>query len=85
MSQISLLASLARRSSGLASRQYRLVDHQGAPHPILDDLYDSIDAAWNEAVVWWGQNSGQAPEPVGIGIEVSTANGGWRTLRPPGC
>ena len=31
-------------------RQFRLVDHQGAPHPVLDDLYESLDAAWGEAM-----------------------------------
>jgi hypothetical protein len=73
-----------RASSG---RLYRLVDQQGAPHPVLDSLYDSLDAAWTEAVHWWGVNvssvSGRI-EPVGIGIEVSTGAGCWRTLRYPG-
>ncbi|MEB3335050.1 MAG: hypothetical protein VKP70_08700 [Cyanobacteriota bacterium] len=62
-------------------RAYRLVDAQGEPHPVLDDLYDSLDAAWAEAVGWWDQE-GQGP--VGIGVEVSTTNGGWRTIRYPG-
>ena len=31
-------------------RIYRLVDRQGAPHPVLDDLYESLDAAWSEAI-----------------------------------
>ena len=33
-------------------RQFRLVDNQGAPHPVLDDLYESLDAAWGEALDW---------------------------------
>lgn len=66
---------------------YRLIDHRGAPHPVLDDLYDSLDAAWSDALGWWNQNvsslSGRI-EPMGIGVEVSTASGSWRTLRYPG-
>lgn len=66
-------------------RQYRLVDRQGAPHPVLDDLYESLDAAWSEAVGWWQEHCGSSQEPVEIGVEVSTASGDWRTLRFPGC
>ena len=65
-------------------RHYRLVDRQGAPHPVLDDLYDSLDAAWTEAISWWQQHMGPGQEPVEIGVEVSTASGNWRTLRHPG-
>jgi hypothetical protein len=66
-------------------RHYRLVDCQGAPHPVLDDLYDSLDAAWSEAMGWWQEHSGGNQDPVEIGVEVSTASGNWRTLRFPGC
>ena len=65
-------------------RLYRLVDQQGSPHPVLDDLYDSLDAAWDEARRWWQEHCDHDREPVGIGIEVSTACGSWRTLRYPG-
>lgn len=65
-------------------RQFRLVDSQGAPHPVLDDLYESLDAAWGEALDWWQSHSGSKPGPVEIGVEVSTASGDWRTLRYPG-
>jgi hypothetical protein len=67
--------------------QYRLIDHRGVPHPVLDDLYDSIDAAWSDARSWWEQTIGgrpEGPEPMAIGIEVSTASGNWRTVRHPG-
>lgn len=63
-------------------RQYRLVDREGAPHPVLDDLYESLDAAWSEAVGWWQQQVGPA-RPMEIGVEVSTQSGAWRTLRHP--
>ena len=66
-------------------RHYRLVDRQGAPHPVLDDLYESLDAAWSEAMGWWQYHYGSSQEPVDIGVEVSTASGDWRTLRFPGC
>ncbi|MEY3463968.1 MAG: hypothetical protein RLZZ468_1746 [Cyanobacteriota bacterium] len=65
-------------------RHYRLVDRQGSPHPVLDDLYDSLDAAWAEAQAWWQQHMGPGQEPVEIGVEVSTSSGNWRTLRHPG-
>jgi hypothetical protein len=65
------------------NRRFRLVDGQGAPHPVLDDHYDSLEAAWGEAMNWW-QESGAASGPVAIGVEVSTASGSWRTLRHPG-
>jgi hypothetical protein len=51
---------------------------------VLDDLYDSLDAAWTEAISWWQQHMGPGQEPVEIGVEVSTASGNWRTLRHPG-
>ena len=77
-------AAQPTKRAGLHQRHYRLVDRQGQPHPVLDDLYDSLDAAWSEAMVWWQQQFGGAQEPVEIGVEVSTASGDWRTLRFPG-
>ena len=65
-------------------RQYRLVDREGAPHPVLDDLYESLDAACSEAAAWWQQQFGNSTGPMEIGVEVSTSSGGWRTLRYPG-
>ena len=65
-------------------RQYRLVDREGAPHPVLDDLYESLDAAWSEAVAWWHDQFGASAGPMEIGVEVSTVCGSWRTLRHPG-
>jgi hypothetical protein len=51
---------------------------------VLDDLYDSPDAAWAEAQRWWCEY-GREGEPMQIGMEVSTSSGDWRTLRPPSC
>ena len=33
------------------SRRFRLVDDQGAPHPVLDDHYETLEAAWGEALL----------------------------------
>ena len=65
-------------------RVYRIVDQQGEPHPVLDDLYDTLEAAWTEGLAWWRLQSGSGSEPIGIGVEVSTSCGSWRTLRHPG-
>lgn len=87
-----VVSSLPISRSGLASppaarhqapRLYRLVDAQGEPHPVLDDLYDSLEIAWSEAISWW-QECCAGDGPVGIGVEVRTGSGDWRTLRHPG-
>lgn len=65
-------------------RLYRLVDQQCAPHPVLDDYFESMDAAWEAALDWWTEQVGSTEEPIGIGVEVSTPRGDWRTLRYPG-
>lgn len=82
-SSFSAGGSPAHAAGPALSRFYRLVDDQGAPHPVLDDLYESLEAAWGEALSWW-QESGTAAGPVAIGVEVSTASGSWRTVRHPG-
>jgi hypothetical protein len=84
-----IAASMANEMASLQTaahvRHYRLVDGHGSPHPVLDDLYESLDAAWSEAISWWHDHMGPGQEPVEIGVEVSTASGSWRTLRHPGC
>ena len=71
-------------SSFLAQRRmYRLVDAQGHPHPVLDDLYETHEGAWAEAVRWWCLQVSSSQEAIGIGVEVSTSNGEWRTIRHP--
>lgn len=67
----------------LVKRVYRLVDGQGNPHPVLDDHYETHEAAWAEAVCWWHLQNPSSQDAIGIGVEVSTANGGWRTIRLP--
>jgi hypothetical protein len=67
-----------------ATRAYRLIDAFLQPHPHLDGLYDSIEEAIGDAVGWL---DGLDPEPdasqASIGLEVSTSNGDWRTIRRP--
>ncbi len=66
-------------------RRYRLVDHHGQPHLELDEHFDSSEEAWTFATRWWQQRR-PADDPdaqIGLGLEVSTERGGWRTLRHP--
>jgi hypothetical protein len=80
-----LAASLPTRSSQQPPR-YRLVDHHGQPHLELDEHFDSIEEAWSFATHWWQQQQQPTAEPptqVGLGLEVSTESGSWRTLRHP--
>jgi hypothetical protein len=77
-------ATPPRSARAAGPRLYRLVDQHGEPHPILDDLYDSLEAAWSEAIQWWKEQVGAEHTVIGIGVEVSTASGDWRTLRHPG-
>ncbi len=65
-----------------ATRAYRLIDAFLQPHPHLDGIYDSIEEAIGDAVGWLDglePDAGQAS----IGLEVSTGNGDWRTIRKP--
>jgi hypothetical protein len=77
------MASATPSSQATGTRLYRLVDPQGAPHPVLDDLYDSLEAAWADARSWWQSETGGDPDPLEIGVEVSTGSGAWRSLRAP--
>jgi|GEM_PF-362155 hypothetical protein len=75
---------MARRQlAALACRTYRLTDLNGESHPVLDDLYDSFESAWNDALSWWTNHGHTAQEAVPIGVEVSTPRGNWRTLQYP--
>jgi hypothetical protein len=75
-------------SSSPLQRRYRLVDQQGLPHPELDEQFESMEEAWAFACHWWhntGENEDSAlgERPIGLGVEVSTDSGNWRTLRHP--
>ena len=64
--------------AGLIGAQQNTVANAGRFHVAR------VEAAWLEAVSWWREEVGGAHEPVGIGVEVSTASGDWRTVRHPG-
>ena len=77
-----------------SSRVYRLLDGQGLPHPELDDLFESWEAA-QEAALLWCEAKGLIPQLADacviqtvvaqqFGVEVSTLKGDWRTLRHAG-
>ncbi len=60
---------------------YRLVGTDGNPHPVLDTPYDSFDAAIGAAKDWSSRQNSSENIDFTIGIEVSTSNGSWRTVR----
>ena len=63
---------------------YRLVALDGSPHPVLDAPYESIDAAEAAAQRWCsGQGRDVSIEQRGIGLEVQTSCGAWRTIGYP--
>ena len=69
---------------GFRRRLYRLVGLDGSPHPVLDAPYESIDSAMAAAMSWCdGQGSKCSVRDRGIGVEVLTANGCWRTVCYP--
>lgn len=85
---------LAFSSVDGACRVYRLTDGRGLPHAVLDECFESLDAA-HEAALHWIEHQ-QLVEPGAaaaqlqatlcqhFGIEVSTPSGDWRTLRHAG-
>lgn len=63
---------------------YRLVSLDGSPHPVLDAPYESIAAAEAAASRWCeGQGRSRSVCERGIGLEVQTSCGEWRTLGYP--
>tara|TARA_Y100001968_G_scaffold331652_1_gene386995 strand:+ start:492 stop:734 length:243 start_codon:yes stop_codon:yes gene_type:complete len=63
---------------------YRLVGLDGAPHPVLDAPYESIEAALAAAKTWCtGQGLNCSLSKRAIGVEVMTHSGSWRTVRYP--
>lgn len=63
-------------------RSYRLIDACCEPHPYLDDHYPSLDEALGDAIHWLQRSTPEAEQNL-IGVEVSSANGDWRTCRLP--
>jgi hypothetical protein len=76
------LSSQRLKSRHQANRAYRLIDAFFQPHPQLDGLYESIEEAIGEAIGWL-DGLGPDADQASIGLEVSTSNGDWRTIRQP--
>ena len=63
---------------------YRLTGLDGLPHHVLDAPYESIDAAIKAAKLWSsGQGLSCSIKDGGIGVQVLTGNGTWRTVCYP--
>jgi hypothetical protein len=69
--------------SASVARRYRLVDLCGRPHAELDLLFDSYEAACDEALRWDHDPAAGAQGQPSITIEVSTVCGAWRSLGLP--
>ncbi len=68
----------------LQQKLYRLAGLDGRPHPVLDTPYESMEAALDAAQDWCkGQGLNCSIREKGIGIEVMTTSGAWRTIRYP--
>ncbi len=78
----------------MRARVYRLTDGKGFPHAVLDECFESLDAALEAALEWIelhrlvepnaGLGERQAALCLHFGVEVSTPSGDWRTLRHAG-
>lgn len=64
------------------NRHYRLIDAALQPHPHLDGIYDSLDAALSDATAWSRQGC-VGTAALAFGVEVSTSRGQWRTVLYP--
>lgn len=78
---VTMLSNQPRSASG--DRRYRLVDLCGQLHPEVDLLFDSYEAACDEALRW-DHDPGAGPDAAAaVTIEVSTLCGAWRNLGLP--
>ncbi len=66
----------------IARNFYRLVGPDGQPHPVLDIIHESIEAAIGAARNWSSEEEVRSPTiSQNIGVEVMTNNGSWRTIQ----
>jgi hypothetical protein len=70
------------RSHAVLSR-YRLIDSSCEPHRQLDGQYGSLDEAIADAIAWVEPLADTNHPSHLIGVDVSTADGNWRTCRLP--
>ena len=74
----------SRQASGSYCLSYRLIDSGCEPHRQLDGQYSSLDEALADAIAWVEPLEDPNPAAHMIGVDVSTADGNWRTCRLPG-
>ncbi len=68
----------------IRKKLYRIVGLDGNPHPVLDTPFETKDAAMGAANQWCdGQGSECTLSYRGIGVEVLTGSGEWRTVGYP--
>lgn len=82
--QTSVAAALLSKAARSSERCYRLIDGCCEPHRQLDGQYSSLDDAIADAIEWIGDLSEPDHPASLIGVEVSSANGDWRTCQMPG-
>ena len=78
----------------ISTRQYRLTDRHGLPHPVLDECFESLELALEAAMAWLeqqglvdlraDQRERERQLALQVGVEMSTPSGCWRTLRHAG-
>ena len=71
--------------------EFRLTDRGGEPHPVLDDLFESVELAQSTALAWLVHQGLIDPDfPAELQdqlmsqfvcLERRTPSGDWRTLR----
>lgn len=71
------------RGGDFGSR-YRLIDSGCEPHRQLDGQYTSLEEAIADAIAWVEPLMDFSNAAHLIGVDVSTADGNWRTCRLPG-
>ena len=68
----------------IAEGLFRIVGMDGAPHPVLDAPYDSMEAALDAAEQWSdSQGNTSSLDSRAIEVEVLTQSGSWRTVGYP--
>lgn len=75
---------MPRSTTTQALCTYRLIDSGCEPHRQLDGQYSSLDEAIADAIAWVEPLEDPNPTAHMIGVDVSTADGNWRTCRLPG-
>ena len=75
---------MQRITSRQAQTCHRLINGGCEPHFELDGPYSSLDEAIADAIAWLEPVVDPNDSAHGIGVDVATGDGIWRTCRPPG-